>query len=353
MPFNNVTGYFYSAIDGIRERLEAGPPAISTVELSPIQHDFKPTTNTNIVLAGPYGPETVRPGIGVKIHHTGGGMHRIKVPFHARRYTRGDAEKYLYDMLTTLGRSDLGELCVHGAAYTNCWFLSGEGEIVHARINDSTDTDDPLNRARFHVKGQVIFARSLPPTTALPVPSLSLAPPERIEFISGSNNGDYTGTVIDGPNTGVATKIGRFCDLTSLSVQRPVLAVPIPRCDGVRIVGRGHTQIGIASQMDYRRGRSVTMRLRGHVWAYQQNDWSADSVPVSPDGVTNPSRLVLEKRILALQVGLRGERLRLTGNGNTFQDCYLTSLDPDDDGEAYSTLGFTATFEHELNEVSF
>lgn len=350
MPTNPVPGYFFSAVDGIHERLELSPPATASVELSPISHDYKPTTGINIVLAGPYGPETVRPGIGVKLHHTGGGLHRITVQFHARRYTRGDAEKYLWDMLTTLGRSDLGELCVHDKAYTNCWFISGSGEIVHARINDSTDTVEPQNRTRFHVKGQVMFVRGLPPTSDMPMPN-SLAPPERMEFVGGANNGDYAGTVVDGPNTGVRSKIGRFCDLISISVQRPVLAVPIPRCDGVRIVGRGHTQPGIASQIDYRRGRSITLGFRGYVWAAIDNDGAPDSVLAT--GTTNPSRLMIEKRIMAMQVALRGERLKLTGNGNTWNDCYMTGLDPDDDTEAFSCLGFNATFEQEYNEVSF
>lgn len=347
---NAVTGYFFDAFNNIHERMELGPAAVGSIDLSPIRADWKPTTTQDTVIAGPDGPELVRPGIGMKIHHTGGGLQRITVPYHARRYSRGDAERYLVDMLTHLGRTDLGELSVHGAAYTNCWFVSGDGNIIHARTNAPTDTEDSTNRASFHVTGSLHFVRGLPPALDLGQPS-SLPPAERGN-LGLANDGDYTATVANGPFFGTTTKIGRYCDLMSASVERPFLAVPIPRCDGVRIVGRGHTQPGIASQLDYRRGRSVTLNMRGVVWCYQTNEGLPDVVAVSPDGVTNPSRLVLERRILELQLALRGERLNLTGNGNTFNDCFLLSLAPDDDTEAYTSLGFNARFEQELNEVS-
>jgi len=161
---NAVTGYFHDSFNGIAERLELGPAAVGDVNLSPIRTDWKPTTTQDVIISGPYGPELARPGIGMKMHHTGGGLQRITVPYHARRYSRGDAERYLVDMITHLGRSDLGELSVHGRAYTNCWFVSGDGEIKHARTNAPTDTEDSTNRASFHVTGSVHFVRGLPPT---------------------------------------------------------------------------------------------------------------------------------------------------------------------------------------------
>lgn len=350
---NLVTGYFHDLLNGIRERIEAGPPATMETDLSPISHDFKPTTTKDIVIIGPYGAELVRPGIGAKLHHTGGGLQQIAVPYWARRFTRGDAEKYLYDMLVHFGRTDLGELSVHDKAYTNCWFTNGTGEVVHARSNEAVEEGDPTGgRPRFHVRGRLQFVRGLPPAVDLAMPN-SLPPPERFESVGGTNDGDYTATKVGGIFHGQITKIGRYCDLREVSVERPYLAVTIPRCDGTRIVGRGHTQPGIASQLDYRRGRSVTLTLRGFVFAAEDDNGVPEIVPGSSDGVTNRSRAILERRIVNLQVALRGERLKLVGNGNTFHDCYLRSLRPDDDTDAFSSIGFTATFEHELNEVSF
>lgn len=347
-----IVGYFYDALNGIHERCESGPAVTADVELSPISHDFKPTQTTDVVIAGPDGAELVRPGIGMKLHHTGGGLQNITVPYWARRFTRGDAEKYLYDMLVHLGRSDLGELSIHDKAYTNCWFVGGDGEVIFARSNDATDGDPSGGRPRFHVRGSLRFVRGLPPAVDLAMPS-SLPPPERMESIGGVDNGDYTATIILGPYDGQIVKIGRFCDLKNVSVDRPVLVTAIPRCDGARIAGRGHTQPGIRTQLDYRRGRTITLNLRGFVFASQDNSGLPEIVPGGSDGITNRSRAVLERRILALQIALRGERVKLTGNGNTFHDCYLRSLRPDDDTEAFPTLGFNATFEQEYNEVSF
>lgn len=351
MSMEFITGYFDDILDGISERIEAGPPATESIDLSPIQHDYKPTTTADIAIAGVYGPELVRPGIGVKLHHTGGGLQRITVPFHARRYSRGDAEFYMVDMLRRLGRTDLGELCVHNKVYTNCWFVSGEAQLAHARTNDSTDADDPLNRARFHVRGSLSFVRGLPSSPGLPDPTRP--PPLERPDNGGFNDGDYKATIIDGPYLNTSTKIGRFCDLVSVSVDRPVLAVPIPRCDGVRIVGRNHTSAGIASQLDYRRGRTIRMVFRGVVWAAKTATGEIDIVPTDTLGRTNPSRAVVERKINDLQYALRGERLKLEGNGNTWNDCYMLSLEPDDDSERYSSLDFTTIFEMDYNEISY
>jgi hypothetical protein len=246
-----------------------------------------------------------------------------------------------------MGRTDLGELVVHNRAYTNCWFVGGDAEIIPAWDNSSVDggTDILKKVQRFHVRGSARFVRGIPNGALFENPT-TLPPPERSDA-GGTNLGDYLAS-----SALVSAKVGRFCDLSGVQVDRPYVAAAIPRCDGMRIKGRNHTQPLLRTQLDYRRGRRVTLRFRGVVFAWQLNDGTLDPVQLTNPDVTNNQRSVIEQRIHSLEYTLRGEVLTLAGNGNTFFDLYLTEFSPDDDSERYTSLDFTATFQQNLNEVA-
>lgn len=345
-----IVGYFRSNIDGQIERIECSPPSFSALEFDALSQEFKPTTTTPVVITGEYGSENVFPGIGVKLFHSGGGMQRISVPFHARRYTRGDSEWYLYRMLRHLGSSGLGELCINDRAYTNSYFVAGDGEVVPAweRYPDDVAHLLTFRRQRFHVRGQLHFIRGLPASSSLPAPTVP-APTELGASALGNNAGNYTAV----GGGGSATKLGRYCDLVSVTCERNYIVTKIPRVFGVRIKDRGHSVSAIATTLDYRKGRRFQLNFRALQWAaVDVYGVPTPIAPVSP-AQFNASRLNLEQKVQDLQVAIRDRQVNLAGNGCVFYDCLLQSMSIDDDPVAYSALGYNLSFLHSYNEVAF
>lgn len=346
-------GYFTDASgpspDGISVRIDSAPPVIHDLDVELLSHDFKPTVSTNTAITSSNGQaQTVRPGIGMSLFSNGGGSQRITVPFWARRNSRGDAEFYLYEMLKQLGRSDLGDLVTHGRAYRNVWFIGGEGHISHAYFTDPDGITSGVQRKPcFHVQGTLRFVRGLPSDVDLDAPGAA-CPPDPGALATGNNAGNYRAL-----RPGLNLRLGRFADLAGISVTRPVLETKIPRCWGVRIAGRNHTQVAIRTQLDYRRGRRMSLNFRASCRCETENDGTPAPVSAPDPNDTNAARLAIEKRLLDTYVKLRDEPVTLVGNGCVFYGCYLQNISPEDDPDAFSSINYDMTFEQNLNEVQF
>lgn len=347
-----LPAYYSDVINNIAVAFSCSPPAFVIQDTGPLRHEFKPTTLTNVVINGPYGPELVRAGIGSRLLQQGGGIQTITVGFWARRFERGDGEKWLWDLLVRLGRTDLGELVVDGVAYRDCWFTAGEGTVEptwHTEPDGKTGAQS-VRKQSAKVAGTLTFVRSIPGVSGdLNAPATS-APQDAPLYGFGSDSGNYTAF----SGTGGTVKLGRYCDLVGVSVDRPVTYSMIPRCYGVRIKGRGHVgNPALDTTLDYRRGRNVRLRLRGYVRANETDLGVPDPIPISTAGRFNEARARLQNRISNLQWKLRDHVWTLAGNGNMFFDCHLTSLEPDQDDQAYNTWPFNLELDQEYNEVSF
>lgn len=344
-----LQSYLVDALNGISVRFESSGSAFASQAVDYTSLDFKPRF-PNTIVQGPYGPEAVQPGMNVRLLQQGGGMQSIDVGFWARRYGRGDAEYWLYNFMKRLGRTGISELVVDGIAYTNVYFVGGDGAITPTwyRHPDGVPLSQSNRLESAKVQGTLRFVRSIPGSSGSVSAPTNAPPQEFPAYGLGSNRGDYTAT----SGVGGVVKLGRFCDLVRVSVDRPAYYSVIPRCYGVRIKGQGHTNSAIATGIDYRRGRRLRLQLRGYVRASETDMGVPDPIPNTYPGFFYEARARLQERVGQLEFKLRDIVWNLAGNGNFFSQAHLSSFDVENDDQAYQTWPFNASFEvndHEVN----
>jgi hypothetical protein len=235
--------------------------------------------------------------MGVNYHALGGGLFQLSVTSYFERTTSGAAEWFCYEFLRDLGKTGIGKLQIADQVWIDTLFTGGKCSIRNA-ANSS------------YICYELTFIRSLPKDAGLAA-KLTPDPVEPAEAGARTSAGSYT----------FATKaLGTHAFIDSMSVSRPSIVETVPRGLGVRVKSR-------------RGARRLSLNV---------SSWYR----VVPDGVTY-SRPPLEKLLHDSFHELSSQKGDLVGQGNTFQNCYLTDFSPDS-GDNLWTAPVSLSFEHEL-----
>jgi len=210
------------------------------------------------------------------------------------RHNRGDAEWYLYTKLRALGKTGPGELAVNDLVWPRAMFVSGTGEISMSSATGCW------------VEYRYEFEIGLPQDTANPSPAYT-APAEPAEYEGRSNAGSF---IYNGINLGDAPAY------LVPRVRREVLAREIPRCFGVRYKNIKH-------------GREIKLVVRCILH--------------------RETRAALEDVLRDTAYDLGDGAATLTGNGNTYPNCYITELHSAGHDAKFDE--FTVTFVQEADET--
>jgi hypothetical protein len=210
-------------------------------------------------------------------YNLGGGLVELRVRGVSQRANNGDAEYFLYSLLTSLGRTSIGGLQVNGSLYPNCMFSRGKGEIVFTGY-ESTVASYELS-----------FIMSVPD-------SLLSSPATWYETLPYF----YAGTLTEDIFYFNGVQIGECAHITSLDATRKTSATIIPRARGVRLKSSYNTT-------------TVTLHLKA--WIH-----------INPQPLS--SRQLAETTTKNLFANLGGVPATLTGNGNFYTEMSLSSFKP-------------------------
>jgi len=193
----------------------------------------------------------------------------VTVKGGVRRYNRGDAEWYVYTKLRQLGVGGVGELYVNGLVWIGAVFVRGWAKI---------EAPSPVG---CWVEYSYEFEVSSPESISNYTPSFS-SPEPPTEYPDRNDAGEFY-------YKGVA--IGEKGGWLMPRVRRRYVAVAVPRCRGLRL-------------KDIKYGRVMLLELDAFV--------------------RKENRTELEEALRDMSVGFGNMAGVLSGNGNVFEDCYLT-----------------------------
>jgi len=226
----------------------------------------------------------------VRAFQSGMNTQMIQVETHDTRANRGDVEKYGAELLRGLAiMSDPITIGVEDGAgnhvvYGGCRFIGGETRAL----------------AHTEALAHLRFRRS----------ALAAASDEPAFDSLASKPSEYPGTATGYRFEANAVECGSWAAL-SCAVQRPYREIRIPRCDGVRFVND-------ASGAEF----TLSLDCRHQVVA---------------------NRAGKEEYLRDLQYGIGTGPVTVTGNGNTWSDCYLQGITPAADPH-WGVMAFTMTF---------
>ena len=206
----------------------------------------------------------------------GGGTLTIGVSGVCERYNAGDAEWYMYQLLTTCLNSGLGYLGVNQYEYPNCWFIQGKAEVFYA---------DPVPKVTYDLQ----FQSTLP-----------FNPPWDPAITPGSVPIEYPGRSEGGIFLFNGIQLGAYSRISTMDVKRPSIQIKIPRAKGIR-----HRQ-----KID---GAEISINVP--TWIHNEPG----------PGITRGS-LELEVAQKIYQIG--GGVHDLSGNGNIFTNFHLDDYSP-------------------------
>jgi len=214
----------------------------------------------------------------------GGNLNSFEVAGGAMRYTQGDGEAWLYNTLVALASCGLGDLYIgqtDRSKYENCFFISGEGDVV-------SGTDEGDDRCYVNYRLQFIQSAGEQPVSL----STGASPPDAPEEYSGR---DSTKTyTFGGTAMGLLSEGG-----LRIRIDRAPLVKALPRCYGVRIKDRAQGA----------QGRTLEF-----------------SLDMTADPLTYPTHADFEKWFHELANNIGDEPGDLVGCGNTWADCHMTQM---------------------------
>jgi hypothetical protein len=286
---------------------------------SPSVDELQTSYNVISIENFPSAPAVTSPyPVGVNLHQTGGGLLNLQVRGTTFQPTYGAAEKWAHAKLTSLGATGRGVLFINDLGWEQVFFVSGEATfeqcssmtIIHYDLNFITS---------------VKLDKNLDFT-----PTYGSDP----GFSSGGTNSNMDYTFVSSTNTLEAPLTGSHTNLVRIAVSRPVDVVSIPRCNGVRI----HPQRG---------GRKVLLSASAHFQLTQLID------PVTSLPFANPFTTA-DREHFAQSFAMRMGSAPgiLSGQGNVFNDCFLTVCKPVFKEGIMHSLKFDLTFEQLLDPTS-
>jgi len=232
------------------------------------------------------------PGRAARVHDAGGGVQEIRVQGGRLRDNRGDAERYAYELLTTLATSGHGTLGVRD--------LRGESSSYRHTWSDAVCVDAAATiEAHRWVSLDLTFRAPTRPAATTTTTAGSWPAPDPPGTYSGtSTSQDYAAGGVDlGVGGTMDLEMARSADLRT-----------VPRARGA-VPGAPWS------------GGSLRMVITAHARGLDQH---------------------LASRLAELERQIGATPVDLTGNGNTYADVVLERLSPDP--TQWRSTAFSAEF---------
>lgn len=287
----SMTAKFVDTANSIDIIIPHSPILTSSVDYDVKENAIHPTIPDDI---DPY-------PVGTTVHQLGGGQFNLDIRGNYRLRNTGEAEYFAYDMLTRLGSTSIGTLSISNKLWPSCIFSHGECEIKEAY-------------GAGLLAYRLSFARSIPNAVNLSDTTVADVPPT---FDGRNSLANYAFNSVT---------IGVHSFIQQITVSRPPIVKHVPRANGVRI----------------KPNRPVrTVRFLVKCFIRTPN-------VITPPSPLVPTRPSLEEAVHDLALQLSSKRASLVGQGNTFENCFLSSYKPAD-ADTWYTSAVELDFEQELD----